>query len=57
MKEISSLGHQIACHSYSHSLVKSQSKAEFSEDLARALGVLTRLTGEKVDTIALPDFR
>lgn len=56
VREISSLGHQIACHSYSHSLVRSQSKTEFSEDLARALGILTNLTGEKVDTYRAPGF-
>jgi len=37
VREIASLGHELATHGYAHRLVYRQTRAEFASDLARSL--------------------
>lgn len=48
VKEISSMGHEIATHGYSHSLVYRQTPQEFREDLRRSIKVIEDVTHQKV---------
>jgi peptidoglycan-N-acetylglucosamine deacetylase len=48
VEALTSEGHEIASHSYSHPNLKKVSKDTFESDLARSLDILRRLSGEKV---------
>ena len=45
VKRISSLGHEVACHGYSHELIYRQSPAVFAEETRRSKTLLEDLTG------------
>lgn len=45
VKRIAALGHEVACHGYSHQLIYRQSPAVFAEETRRAKGLLEDLTG------------
>lgn len=53
---IAALGHEIACHSYAHRLIYSQSRAEFAEDLRRAKGAIEDAAGVAVRGYRAPSF-
>jgi polysaccharide deacetylase family protein (PEP-CTERM system associated) len=40
IREIAALGHEVACHGYSHRLVYTQTPAEFAEETHRSKGLL-----------------
>lgn len=48
VKEIQSLGHEIATHGYFHRLIYRQTPSEFREDLRRSIQVIEAVTQEKV---------
>jgi polysaccharide deacetylase family protein (PEP-CTERM system associated) len=48
VKEISSLGHEIATHGYSHRLIYRQTPQEFREDLQRSIKIIEDVTQQKV---------
>ena len=48
VKEIASLGHEIATHGNAHQLVYRQSPQEFREDLKRAIGVIENISQQKI---------
>jgi polysaccharide deacetylase family protein (PEP-CTERM system associated) len=48
IKEIASLGHEIATHGNVHQLVYRQSPQEFREDLKRAIGVIENISQQKI---------
>jgi len=56
IKKISTRGHHIGCHSYSHRFLGDLTPVEVAEDTKRVLGVLENLTGEKVITYRAPAF-
>ena len=48
IKEIDSLGHEIATHGFWHKLIYTEDKKTFQEDLKASIGVLQDITGKKV---------
>ena len=48
VKEISSLGHEIATHGHSHRLIYRQTPQEFREDLKRSINVIEDVSQQKV---------
>ncbi len=56
VKRIAARGHQIGCHSYSHSFFANATYQEFVEDTRRALGVLEDILGRKVTAYRAPAF-
>ncbi|MBM2294572.1 polysaccharide deacetylase family protein [Sulfitobacter pseudonitzschiae] len=54
--EISRRGHEIACHSYRHQLVYSQTPEEFERDLAMALDHIEAATGIRPTAYRAPGF-
>ena len=48
VKEICSLGHEIATHGHAHKLVYRQSPEEFREDLRRAINIIENISQQKV---------
>jgi polysaccharide deacetylase family protein (PEP-CTERM system associated) len=48
VKEISSLGHEIATHGHAHRLVYRQTQKEFREDLKKAVGIIENISQQKV---------
>jgi len=48
VKRIASLGHEVACHGYSHQLIYRQTQAVFAEETHRAKTLLEDLTGTPV---------
>ncbi len=56
VKEIASLGHEIASHGYSHELITAQTPALFREDVRRAKGILEDLVGASVTGYRAPTF-
>lgn len=49
IKEVSSCGHEIACHGYSHQLVYNQSRALFKEETHRAKCILEDIVAKPVE--------
>lgn len=49
-------GHEIATHGWEHIHLERRSNAEFAEDLKRAVGALSDLTGERVLGHRAPEF-
>lgn len=56
IREISSLGHEIASHGFSHEPVYRLSRDGFRSDLRRSLRILEDLTGQKVLGYRAPSF-
>lgn len=54
--EIAHRGHEIACHSYRHQLVYSQTRSEFELDLMLALDHIEAATGFRPITYRAPGF-
>jgi polysaccharide deacetylase family protein (PEP-CTERM system associated) len=48
VEDIRRRGHEIATHGYSHKPITRQSPPEFEEDLLKSIGILERITGERV---------
>lgn len=48
VKRIASLGHEVACHGYSHQLIYRQTPEVFAEETRRAKHLLEDLTGQPV---------
>src|SRR5262245_546810 len=48
VRRIANAGHEVACHSFHHTLVSSQSPAEFRSDIRRAKAVLEGIAGQPV---------
>jgi polysaccharide deacetylase family protein (PEP-CTERM system associated) len=48
IESIASCGHEIASHGYAHRSLSTFSPAEFSEDVARSIDILARITGRKI---------
>jgi polysaccharide deacetylase family protein (PEP-CTERM system associated) len=48
VKRIASLGHEIACHGFSHRLIYQQAQGEFREETTRAKGFLEDVIGQPV---------
>ena len=56
IREVSSAGHDIACHGYGHKLIYDQSRHEFKEDIHRAKHILENITGKPVFGYRAPSF-
>ena len=56
VKEIASLGHEVASHGYDHRLVYDQTPEAFRDDVRRSKAVLEDLTGMAVDGYRAPSF-
>jgi polysaccharide deacetylase family protein (PEP-CTERM system associated) len=56
IRRMASLGHEIACHGYSHTRISSLTRQQFRSDIARAKGLLEDLTSEPVVGYRAPDF-
>jgi polysaccharide deacetylase family protein (PEP-CTERM system associated) len=48
IKEIADLGHEIACHGYSHDLVYNQTPEQFQEETERSKKIIEDIVGTKV---------
>jgi peptidoglycan/xylan/chitin deacetylase (PgdA/CDA1 family) len=48
VRRIAQVGHEIACHGFSHQLVYQQSSEEFREETTRAMVCLEELIGQAV---------
>ena len=56
VRDIVLAGHEIACHGYHHKLIRSQSYAEFRDDVRRAKSLLEDITGREVDGYRAPTY-
>lgn len=56
IKEIISCGHEIGCHSYSHSQLDSLTPEKFREDVVKNVEVLKELGAEEIAGFRAPDF-
>jgi polysaccharide deacetylase family protein (PEP-CTERM system associated) len=56
VKEASSLGHEIACHGYSHRLVYEMTPEEFLGDITKAKHILENITGSTIRGYRAPCF-
>ena len=56
VKKLYGNGHEIASHSYSHSLVYNMTSENFRKDLHQSVEVLQNITGEKVKGFRAPSF-
>lgn len=56
VREIAEAGHEIACHSYHHQLIHSQSRDEFRADLRRAKFLLEDIAGQEVIGYRAPTY-
>jgi polysaccharide deacetylase family protein (PEP-CTERM system associated) len=56
IKKISSLGHEIACHSYMHELVYRMNYKSFMQDTEYSLKLLEDTTGKSINTYRAPGF-
>ena len=54
--EIAADGHEIGSHGYSHKPVFSIGPAAFADELARSVGLLEEISGQKVRGYRAPDF-
>ncbi|MFN0109562.1 MAG: XrtA system polysaccharide deacetylase [Blastocatellia bacterium] len=55
-RRIAEAGHEIACHSYHHQLIHTQTREEFRADLRRAKFLLEDLTGQEVIGYRAPTY-
>jgi polysaccharide deacetylase family protein (PEP-CTERM system associated) len=56
IRQINSLGFEVASHSYMHQLAYEQTKNFFTKDLKKSIQVLEDLTGKKVRSFRAPGF-
>jgi polysaccharide deacetylase family protein (PEP-CTERM system associated) len=56
IREITAQGHDIAAHGFSHQQVYRMTPDQFREDLRRAVGTLTSLTGQAVNGFRAPEW-
>src|SRR5216684_71795 len=56
VKEASALGHEIASHGYSHTLVHKMSHEEFDRDIRRSKQILEDISGQEVIGYRAPGF-
>lgn len=56
IRQIAGEGHEIACHSYQHQLIRNQSREEFRADLRRAKSLLEDITGVEVEGYRAPTY-
>ncbi len=56
VREASRLGHEIASHGYSHSLVYTMSSEEFLADIQRSKDILENITGQRVIGYRAPGY-
>jgi peptidoglycan-N-acetylglucosamine deacetylase len=56
LREISDLGHEVACHSWDHTPLDQQTPAEFRESTARAKGLIEDCIGKAVVGFRAPFF-
>jgi polysaccharide deacetylase family protein (PEP-CTERM system associated) len=56
LEKVSSLGHEIGCHGWSHEPVCNMDRARFKDDTHRALSLLSDLTEKKIVTYRAPYF-
>ncbi len=54
VRAIGRAGHEVACHSYHHTLIYEQTRAEFAQDLRRAAALLSNLAGNKISGFRAP---
>src|SRR5713101_2863732 len=56
VKEASALGHEIASHGYSHTLIYKMSPEEFDWDIRRSKQILEDISGQEVIGYRAPGF-
>jgi len=56
VREIESLGHEIACHGYAHRMIQHLNRHELAEDVKRAKKVLEDVAGTSVIGYRAPTF-
>ena len=56
IREIHSLGHEVACHGYAHRMICEQTPDEFREDIRKAKAILEDLAGEEILGYRAPTF-
>jgi polysaccharide deacetylase family protein (PEP-CTERM system associated) len=50
------MGHEIACHGYSHQVIYNQTPKTFQEDVTRAKAILEDITGQRVIGYRAPTY-
>ena len=55
-RDIAAAGHEIACHSYQHQLISTQTREEFRADVRRAKSSLEDITGREVIGYRAPTY-
>jgi len=56
IRHIHSLGHEIACHGYSHQVIYNQDRQSFRQDVEKAKKVLEDIIGDKVIGYRAPTY-
>jgi polysaccharide deacetylase family protein (PEP-CTERM system associated) len=56
VRKIAQSGHEIACHSFHHRLIRNQNREEFRDDLRRAKSRLEEITGKEVEGYRAPTY-
>ncbi|OGC83076.1 MAG: hypothetical protein A2W07_00130 [candidate division Zixibacteria bacterium RBG_16_43_9] len=56
VEDIAQKGHEVGCHGYSHQFVYKQSPNEFREEMEKSLGILEKLSGQKIVSYRAPFF-
>jgi polysaccharide deacetylase family protein (PEP-CTERM system associated) len=56
VRAIAEAGHEVACHSYAHRLIYSQTRETFAADVRRARAVIEDATGRPVQGYRAPSF-
>ncbi|MFN0188430.1 MAG: polysaccharide deacetylase family protein [Bacteroidia bacterium] len=56
IKKISTAGHEIGSHGYSHDLIPMKPSVEFTSDLTNSIDILEQTTGEKIISYRAPGF-
>jgi polysaccharide deacetylase family protein (PEP-CTERM system associated) len=56
VEEIARRGHEVGSHGYSHQFVYKQSPEEFHRDLNKSIGILEKLSGQKIVSYRAPFF-
>ena len=56
LRKVARAGHHVGCHSYAHSLVYTQSRAEFRDETRRAIDTIANVISAPVDCYRAPVF-
>lgn len=56
VRQIAAAGHEIACHSYQHKLIHTQSREEFRDDIRRTKSLLENIAGQEVIGYRAPTY-